>query len=159
MLVESSPKGVPLWGNNHLRILVSFRRSEWQPEASNTKPNTAHTNTKTPGPAARRRGRKAKQKPRPQPPKHKRTKAHTHTRQLHKNYQIRANSISKKGSNMTAKVMHQKRPGETPSKHEKSCWRLHGSTICTYCIAQEKTRKRIPLCEKNNALAIKRCSN
>ena len=59
-----------------------------------------------------------------------------------------ANLCDKKGINMTAKVMHEKRPGETPSKHEKSCWRLHGSTICTCCIAREKTRKRMPFCAK-----------
>ena len=62
-----------------------------------------------------------------------------------------ANLCNKKGINMTAKVMHEKRPGETPSKHEKSCWRLHGSTICTCCIAQEKTEKGCHFAPKGNA--------
>ena len=55
-------------------------------------------------------------------------------------------NLTKKGINMIANVMHQKRPGKTPSKHEKSCWRLHGSTICTCCTAQEKTRKLMLFC-------------
>ena len=44
--------------------------------------------------------------------------------------------------------MHQKTPGETPLKHAKSCWRPHGSTICTCCIARENIWKIMPISDK-----------
>ena len=59
-----------------------------------------------------------------------------------------ANLCNKKGNNMTAKVMPQKRPGNTPSKHGKMCCRPHRSTICTCCIAQENTRRIMLFCAK-----------
>ena len=82
------------------------------------------------------------------------SRSHSRTKRAPRNtHDIKndANLCDKKGINMTAKVMHEKKPGETPSKHEKSCWRLHRSTICTCCIAQEKTEKEYYFVPKGSA--------